>query len=241
MKSQYLILIIIVAVFAVGGLFYYSQSQQGSVPSEVKQALETQQSPESEKGMEGSSMGLGYMMKNGEMMVEENHNFSPMNAPVTLKDGTTVSTSGEVTKPDGSKITLSEGQSMWTDGAFMKEEAMMEEGKSDDSTLLTRYTDYSQNNLAKATSGNSKAVLFFAALKWCPSCQAADRDFKTNFSKVPRDVTILKVDYDTAKEMKQKYAITMQDTFVQVDSSGKEITRWNSGGQGTSALLANLK
>lgn len=107
--------------------------------------------------------------------------------------------------------------------------------------LSTRYVDYSSDNLAKATANNGRVVLFFAALKWCPSCQVADRDFKANFDKLPKDITILKVDYDTATELKQKYAITIQDTFVQVDNQGKEITRWNSGGQGVQALLANAK
>jgi len=109
------------------------------------------------------------------------------------------------------------------------------------SELSNRYLDYSSDNFAKATAKNGKTVLFFAALAWCPSCQAADKDFKANFDKVPSDVTILKVDYDTADDLKKQYAITMQDTFVQVDSQGKEIARWNGGGQGVAALLANAK
>ncbi len=111
----------------------------------------------------------------------------------------------------------------------------------DDASLAQRYVDYSEVNLASSTENDGKAVLFFAALAWCPSCQVADKDIQANFDKVPSDVTILKVDYDTAKDLKQKYAITMQDTFVQVDSQGDEITRWNSGGQGVQALLANAK
>ncbi len=113
--------------------------------------------------------------------------------------------------------------------------------QTDNASLAQRYVDYSEANLAKATENDGKAVLFFAALAWCPSCQAADKDIQANFDKVPSDVTILKVDYDTAKDLKQKYAITMQDTFVQVDGQGEEVTRWNSGGQGVQALLANAK
>lgn len=104
-----------------------------------------------------------------------------------------------------------------------------------------RYLDYSEADFANAVENDGKAVLFFAALAWCPSCQAADKDITSNFNQIPKDVTILKVDYDTAKEMKNKYGITMQDTFVQVDENGEEITRWNSGGQGVQALLANAR
>ena len=121
---------------------------------------------------------------------------------------------------------------------MMGDESSMD---SSNSSIATRYVDYSSKSLTQASANNGRAVLFFAALAWCPSCQAADRDFKANFNKVPPDVTILKVDYDTAKDMKQKYAITMQDTFIQVDGQGKEITRWNSGGQGLKTLLANVQ
>lgn len=107
--------------------------------------------------------------------------------------------------------------------------------------LAKRYVQFSQESLANATVNNGKAVIFFAAFKWCPTCQAADRDFKANFDKLPKDVSILIADYDSATELKNKYGVTIQDTFIQVDSQGKEITRWNSGGQGVGALLANLK
>ncbi|MBI4067324.1 thioredoxin family protein [Candidatus Gottesmanbacteria bacterium] len=130
----------------------------------------------------------------------------------------------------------------WTDGSFVKEEAMTKDGGTGTgSSLASQYLDYSSESLKKASENNGRVVLWFAALAWCPSCQAADKDFKANFDKVPKDITILKVNYDTAKDLKQKYAITVQDTFVQVDNQGKEITRWNSGGQGIKALLANAK
>ena len=38
-----------------------------------------------------------------------------------------------------------------------------------------------------------------------------------------------------------RYGIVMQDTFVQVDAEGEEITKWNSGGAGVSSLLSNIK
>lgn len=106
---------------------------------------------------------------------------------------------------------------------------------------ISRYEDYSAKNLSDAITRTDRIVLFFAALAWCPSCQAADKDFKANLDKLPKDVTVLIVNYDIEKELKSKYAITMQDTFVQVDSKGQEITRWNGGGRGVDSLLANIK
>lgn len=107
--------------------------------------------------------------------------------------------------------------------------------------LSKRYLVYSPENLIKATRDNGKGVLFFAALKWCPTCREADRDFKTNFDKLPKDVSILMVDYDSATELKNKYSIVFQDTLVQVDDRGNEVTRWTSGGHGVESLLANLR
>lgn len=135
----------------------------------------------------------------------------------------------------GGYTLLNNGQS----SSLSKQTPLKDETSSP--AISARYVDYTEENFTKATENNGKTVLFFAALAWCPSCQAADKDIKANFSKIPQDVTILRVDYDTAKDLKQKYAITMQDTFVQVDAQGKEVTRWNSGGQGVNALFANIK
>lgn len=107
--------------------------------------------------------------------------------------------------------------------------------------LNARYIDYSDEKLAIATSEDGRAVLFFAALDWCVSCQAADRDFKANFDEIPDDVSILKIDYDNDNVMKRKYNIVGQDTFIQVKGDGTEITRWSSGGRGVDTLLVNVQ
>ncbi len=115
-----------------------------------------------------------------------------------------------------------------------------DEDSANQAGLNNRYLAYSDANLAKATSDGGRAVVFFHA-GWCPSCKAAEADFKANFDQVPPDVSILKTDYDTAIDLKQKYNITMQDTFVQIDKDGNEMSKWNSGGEGIKALLANIK
>lgn len=102
-----------------------------------------------------------------------------------------------------------------------------------------RFVAYSEDNLREATK-NGRAIVFFHA-GWCPMCSQAENDLKSNFEKVPPDVTILKTDYDTSKELKAKYGITIQDSWVQVDKNGNKIVLWNSGGEGLKSLLANLK
>lgn len=238
MKKQYLILGIVVIIL-VGG-FYFVQGQSTSKPTQMTKKTAMR----AEGTMKETIMaGVGYLMKNGEMMIEDNGKFSPMTQDITLKDGTTVTTTGQVTRKDGTTFALTEGQSMWMDGTFMKSEpTMKDEGMMNaNSALSSRYINYTPDVLAKTEQSGGRTVIFFAALAWCPSCQAADKDFKTNFSKVPTDVTIVIANYDTETALKQKYNITYQDTFVQVDKDGTPITLWTSGGQGVEALLANLK
>jgi len=102
------------------------------------------------------------------------------------------------------------------------------------------YQEYSEANLAQAISEDGKAVIFFHA-GWCPTCQAASKDFEANKEQIPSDVTILKADYDTETELKTKYGVVMQDTFVQVDADGEVLSTWNSGGEGIKSLLANVQ
>lgn len=102
-----------------------------------------------------------------------------------------------------------------------------------------RFLAYSDENLKQA-SAKGRSVIFFHA-SWCPLCTQAEADVKANWGKVPRDVTILKTDYDSSEKLKTTYGVVAQDTWVQVDEKGNEIAKWNSGGRGLSALLTNLK
>lgn len=105
---------------------------------------------------------------------------------------------------------------------------------------ISWYTVYSPEALAAAVADDKKAVIFFHA-SWCPTCKAASEDFQANSNQIPSDVTILKADYDAETELKKKYGVVMQDTFVQVDNNGDAIATWNSGGKGIKTLLANVK
>jgi thioredoxin 1 len=99
------------------------------------------------------------------------------------------------------------------------------------------YVEYSPAALATATQ-NGKAVLFFHA-KWCPFCKSANAAFSSRESEIPSGVTVLKTDYDTEKDLKTKYGVTYQHTFVQVDAQGNMVTKWNGGD--IDSLKANLK
>ncbi|MFC1626590.1 thioredoxin domain-containing protein [Patescibacteria group bacterium] len=91
----------------------------------------------------------------------------------------------------------------------------------------SKYVDYSSTQFD--THNDKKRILFFHA-SWCPTCKAAEKDFLNNEKELPQGVIIFKTNYDTEDALKQKYNITYQHTFVQVDMNGNEITKWNGGG-----------
>lgn len=116
------------------------------------------------------------------------------------------------------------------------DEMMMDEDKSASQTA-GQYTNYDEALLARADSGD--VVLFFHA-QWCPYCRGLDSALHSSRSDIPSDLTILKVDYDTASELKKKYAVTYQHTLVQVDAAGNMIAKWN-GSPDLADIVKNLK
>ncbi|QQS44461.1 hypothetical protein IPM65_02595 [Candidatus Roizmanbacteria bacterium] len=121
-----------------------------------------------------------------------------------------------------------------------REVAISEEAASTvDNVSARQLTPYSQENLATATANGGKALIFFHA-GWCPFCIAAEKDILSKFEQIPDDVTIMKADYDMEKDLKQKYGVTTQHTFVQVDQDGNEITQW-VGGENLEDILSRLQ
>ena len=115
----------------------------------------------------------------------------------------------------------SEDEAMMKDETMMKDDAMME--KTED-TMMAKgsYAAYSSDMLGKTEN----TVVFFHA-NWCPSCRAADAGISAGI--VPENLTILKADYDAETELKKKYGVTTQHTFVLVDAQGEMIKKWVGG------------
>lgn len=112
----------------------------------------------------------------------------------------------------------------------------------DTSKITSRYAKYSPEVFA--SFANTRRVLFFYAA-WCPTCQPADESFNQNMGQIPADTSVIRVNYNDSdtdqqeKDLAKKYGITYQHTFVQVDTAGQEIAKWN-GGQ-IEELLSRLK
>jgi thiol-disulfide isomerase/thioredoxin len=100
-----------------------------------------------------------------------------------------------------------------------KNEAMQKSGN---------YQDYSASRVSTEQAQGNKVVLFFYA-PWCPFCRTADAAFKANVGKIPGGVTVLKIDYDSNKELRTKYGVTTQHSFVQIDNNQELVTKWIGG------------
>jgi thiol-disulfide isomerase/thioredoxin len=92
----------------------------------------------------------------------------------------------------------------------------------------TSYQEYSSSAVEAAVSQGKTVVLFFHA-GWCPTCREADSDIKSNLSEIPANVVVFKTDYDSEDDLKKKYAVTYQHTFVQIDENHELVTSWNGG------------
>lgn len=146
-----------------------------------------------------------------------------------------------------------EQKAMMEKDAMIKEEAMKEDAMIKNGDAMMKkdtnmaekeammvkgsYEIYAPEKLAWVKDGN--VVLFFKA-SWCPSCRAVDADIKAHLSNIPTGTHILEVDYDTALDLKKKYGVTYQHTFVQVDQNGGQIAKW-SGSPTLASLLTNIK
>lgn len=147
-----------------------------------------------------------------------------------MKDDNTMMKEGEM-KKDGAMMGATVDVMVKTDSDMM----------ADDSAMMMKkagtYEAYVENKLAMAETGD--VVLFFHA-SWCPTCKAANGDITAHLDSIPSGLTILKTDYDSSTALRQKYGVTMQHTFVQVDSRGNMIKKW-TGSSTLSAIVAQVK
>lgn len=81
------------------------------------------------------------------------------------------------------------------------------------------YVEYSDDAIAQA---EGRVLLFFHA-PWCPQCRSVESDILAE--GVPAGVTIIKVDYDSRQDLRQRYGVTLQTTFVEVDADGTELQK----------------
>lgn len=86
-----------------------------------------------------------------------------------------------------------------------------------------------ETDLAAIAAKEEKTVIFFFA-SWCPNCILTLSELSEKWSDIEPDITLIIADYDTEAELKAKYGVTYQDTFVLLDSKANSAKLWNAGG-----------
>ncbi|HCI04242.1 MAG: thioredoxin family protein [Candidatus Peribacteraceae bacterium] len=70
--------------------------------------------------------------------------------------------------------------------------------------------------------GNGEeSVLFFRAT-WCPSCVKEDKNLKSLYPSQDM-LPIYKVDYDSNMDLRKRFGVNMQHTFVRLDKKGNVV------------------
>lgn len=100
------------------------------------------------------------------------------------------------------------------------------------------YITYDQYQASKDKYADSKVVLFFNA-KWCPACRAINEALTSDPGKIPAKTTLVSVDYDQHTDLRQRYGVATQHTFVQIDTNGEKTRQWVS--TSVDALLKELQ
>ena len=98
---------------------------------------------------------------------------------------------------------------------------------AEDLAIKSPYITLAQYNSDPTKYADSKIVYFFHA-SWCPICKGIDTEITNDPTKIPADTTIIKTDFDSSTDLRKKYGVTYQYTFVQVDSSGNEVKQWSA-------------
>jgi thiol-disulfide isomerase/thioredoxin len=66
-----------------------------------------------------------------------------------------------------------------------------------------------------------ESVLFFHA-SWCPYCKTHDGNLNAWYPGANL-VNVYKIDYDTASDLKSRFGVVQQDTFIRIDGQGNVI------------------
>ena len=104
-------------------------------------------------------------------------------------------------------------------------------GQAETQTNLPRADAVAYESFEQIDTLASKGptVVYFHAT-WCPTCQAAMTSFRGRWPEVKAGITLVIADYDDEVQLKSRYGITYQNTYVQVSPDGTPKSVWNGGG-----------
>jgi thiol-disulfide isomerase/thioredoxin len=133
---------------------------------------------------------------------------------------TATSASAMAKEPTESAMATDDGEAM------AKEDGDADAAMSADGAWIDQAA-YDADAAAYHEAGD--VVLFFNA-SWCPTCQATVKSLDADGA--PAGLTVVSVDFDNSAELREKYGVTVQHTFVQVDEAGSELAKFTGSASG---------
>jgi len=103
---------------------------------------------------------------------------------------------------------------------------------ADDGAVATApgaYVSWEDYDADPAVAAGTAVVLFFHA-PWCPDCRATEAALDAD--GVPDGLTVVKVDFDSATDLRRRYGVTVQHTFVQLGDGGDAVQKWTGSVSG---------
>lgn len=134
---------------------------------------------------------------------------------------------------DSSTMSKDDGMMSHDDGMMKKDDSMSGPAmfKMDDGMMAMNkkalVVTFSDLQTAAKHVKDGPTVLFFSAT-WCPDCRALVKSLQDSMNPLSPDITLVVVDYDKYMDLKTKYGVTYQHTFVQIDGKGNKIAIWNA-------------
>lgn len=150
-------------------------------------------------------------------------------ASITRDSGNDAISSQELTEED--KIRLSTENK----DAVEKQQAAGSSSNTASSNKFITLEDYQSNPQEYATN----TVVYFFHASWCPICVSIEKEINQDPDQIPDGVVYVKTDFDSSTDLRKKYGVTTQYTFVQVDGNGNEVKQWTSSNLTSS--VANIK
>lgn len=88
------------------------------------------------------------------------------------------------------------------------------------------YIAYESFVTSRDKYSDSKVVLFFNAI-WCSTCQQARENIEASLGQIPENLAIVVVDFDSSIDLRKKYGVTVQHTFIEIDNAGEPLGKWS--------------
>jgi thioredoxin-like negative regulator of GroEL len=95
----------------------------------------------------------------------------------------------------------------------------------DVSGLGSQVVSFTTEQVAQELAKKQTVVYFFSAT-WCGECQETYRDIQAHWRTIPKDFTLIYVNFDKERQLRQKYGVTIQHTFVVVGPNGERKKIW---------------